>query len=222
MIRPGVTNEDPRIQNLVVGDHRAGARVQVFGEEGEPVVRAIVRLLDDSTGKKVYTDYKGQCVVEAKEFPVKVSLTGFGYGEKKVSLEAGKNNKVILARGMTIELHTKAKAIGKDPDYHLGFFIYHVDARGRGVTGHVYEHAVPYQRLQFDARGRATIPVPGPGTYEVQPRVYILGKDNVGRGGWVGKSPFPRIQVVAHKTSQSFEIHVSAGDLADAIRRYSK
>jgi hypothetical protein len=112
--------------------------------------------------------------------------------------------------------------IGKDPDYNLGFLIYHWEPKAGGAARHVYGHTFPYNKRYFDAKGRASIPVPGPGTYQVHPLVYISGKDNIGRGGGLAMKPFPRFEVVAGKPSQQFEIHIPSGVLADAVRRYSK
>jgi len=220
LIRSGETNEDPRLQGIALGSSLPGAEIEVFGEGGEPISRAIIRPLSKRANTE-YADHKGHLTLHAEKFPVAVMVSGFGYAEKKASLKVGKN-KVVLSRGLTIELHTKVPTIGKDPDYHLCFMIYHVETKSGAATRHVYDHTFPYDRRYFDAAGKASIPVPGPGTYEIQPLVYVSGKDNIGRGGSLPMKSFPRIQVVAGKPSQRFEIHIPAGVLADTVRKHAK
>jgi len=223
LIQPGATNRDPRIQNIVLFDDRSGAQaqVEVLGAGGEPVSRPLVRRLDGKGGGTTYGDHKGRCTLQAEKFPLEVLVSGFGYGEKRVLLKAGQN-RVTLGPAVTITLITSAKSIGKDPAYQLGFMIYHVPSGPESFFRHVYDHTFPYNRRYFDAQGRASVPLPGPGTYEVHPYVFILGKDNLGRGGEVPLGSFPRIEVVAGKASQRFDIPIPAGVLADAVQRYSK
>ncbi|TDJ66446.1 MAG: hypothetical protein E2O39_16445 [Planctomycetota bacterium] len=96
--------------------------------------------------------------------------------------------------------------------YHAG------DEDERGSR--VYPGGIPWDRMYFDADGEAVLPVPGPGTYFVVPRVYVDSEDNVGRGGALGLTPGPRIEVLELSEVQTFPIAIPQPLVDATVRRF--
>ena len=147
-------------------------------------------------------------------------VTAFGYRDVHLTgVDADRD--VVLEPALRIRLVTSAKSQGHDPDYHLGFFLCHVDANGRRARM-VYERSFPYYRMYFDADGSASLPMPGPGVYEVAPRVYVSGKDNVGRGGMLPGVPATRIEVAETSEEQAFRIEILQAVVDAAVQAHAR
>ena len=214
-IASGEVNRDPRIQGLSIPCGRHKLTFVVTGELHDPITGAAV----EGVGfRNVLTDDRGVAVLRPAELPVDVRVTAFGYRNVRLT-DVREDREVVLTEGLRIRLVTDARPIGRDPAYHLGFFVYHVDERGhRGPP--VYGRSLPYDRMYFDARGEALLPMPGSGTYVVEPRVHVGSKDNVGRGGRLPLEPSPRITVLDTEELQTFRIVIPQHVLEATVQSY--
>jgi len=213
----GQVTRDPRIQGLRLEESGAHVELLVVDEKSQPV-RARVRMpgVDDFG---VRTDSNGKVTIRPPRLPVDVEVLAFGFRRATVRGVTG-DRRIRLERGLPVRFVTGAKPIGKDPDYHLSFFLYHADATGRR-TGLVYGRDFPYQKRYFDERGVVELRLPGPGTYVVRPHVFV-DKGNIGRGGDIDLKPLPRFTVVEQATVQEFRIEIPDRLVEAAVKKAAK
>lgn len=215
LIVSGETNRDPRTQGLSIHGGTTKLTVVVKDDLGVPIPRAAV---ETANFRYVLTDSHGVARLRPAELPVNLHVSAFGYREVRLT-DVQNDLEVTLTTALQIRLVTDARPIGLDPDYHLGMFIYYVNARGNQGSI-VYGGTLVHNRMKFDAEGQALLPVPGPGTYVVVPKVYVRNKDNVGRGGSLQLDPSPRITVLDTEELQTFHIDIPQHVLDATVQRY--
>ncbi|HEX5052707.1 MAG TPA: carboxypeptidase-like regulatory domain-containing protein [Planctomycetota bacterium] len=216
VIVAGETNRDPRIQALSIAGTAAVLTVHVTDHAGAPIERAVV----EGGGSSVLTDAAGLARLRPAQLPADVHVTAFGHRDVQRT-GVREDLDVALDPALRIRLVTDARPQGHDPDYQLGFFLYHVDGGGRR-RAMVYGRSFPFERMYFDTTGAAALPVPGPGCYEVAPRVFVHGKDNVGRGGMLPIQPAPRFTVLETAGVQTFEVPIPQAVIDVAVREYDR
>ncbi|MEE8468589.1 MAG: hypothetical protein V3T22_09045, partial [Planctomycetota bacterium] len=210
----GTVNRDPRIQEMSILGNTTKLTLRVHDESHDPIARAAVEI---AGLHHALTDRQGVATLRPAELPIDVRVTAFGY--RDVHLDAVQEDRVVvLTKGLQVRLVTDAKPIGIDPTYHLGFSIYHVHEQGHR-SSRIYGRSIHYDRMYFDAAGEALLPMPGPGIYEVVPRVYLDRGDGVGRGARLPIDPSPRITVLEMEDLQSFIIVIPERALESAVRR---
>jgi hypothetical protein len=214
----GETNRDPRIQGLTIRGTAATLTLRVTDRSGAPIERAAVECA--GAAFPVLSNAAGVTKLRPASLPADVRVSAFGYRDVQMSGVAADRD-VALEPGLRVRLTTDAKPQGHDPDYQLGFFLHHVDAEGR-LGRMVYAGSFPYDRMSFDADGQATLPVPGPGAYDVVPKVFVSGKDGVGRGGGLPIRPLPRITVQEVEGLQTFRIAIPQSVVDAAVREHDR
>ena len=220
IVVPGQVNRDPRIQGMEVRGSVQKLEVRVVDAEGKPIERASVSVTGIAEGQSSTTGRDGRLVLRLASLPVNLHVTAFGYRpETRKNVETAQ--RIRLRGALRVKLRTAARPHGKDPEYRLGFYLFHVDQKGRR-GGKAYGYVFPWDREYFDAEGEARVPLPSPGVYELVPRVYVPGKDNVGRGGYVDLKPHPRFTVRETPELQEFEIPIPQGFVDTAVKKYAK
>ena len=216
-ILPGETNRDPRLQGIHLTDTGHKLRIRVRDESGNPISGGHVDLLRASWRDTTATDHRGLAVLLVPGLPVGVRVSCYGYSVVEIpALESDRT--VTLRRGLSVRLVTDAKTVGKNPNYSLGGFIYHV--RPDGKTGRrAYGLHYPHEKVHFDSARRIECMLPGPGTYEFHPWFYYQSNDNVGRGGSPKMTSYPRFTVREDSQLQIFQIHIPEAAIQAEVQR---
>ena len=212
VIVPGETNRDPRLQGLAVAGLPPKLRVTVQDSEGRAVQGASVQILGQKAAYAPRSSSRGHIDVRPERLPANLSVQAFGY--RPARFEGVRSDRVVkLASALRIKISVDVQTVGRDPAYHLGFFLYHLDEKGR-QQGRVYGNLFPWDRIYFDDKGVTRLPVPRPGKYLLSPYVFLSGKDNIGRGGTFAQSKRLEFTVVESEEEQVFPLSIDRAALA--------
>ncbi|MHC4852953.1 MAG: hypothetical protein ACYTF5_13145 [Planctomycetota bacterium] len=220
MITPGETNKDPRIQGIKIIGSVPRLKITVVDESGRPIAGARAAVLSQKGAYSGIADSRGRLILRPTKLPADIEVAAFGFRKKRLA-GLRKDQEVSLARGLAVRFVTDATPIGRDPAYHLGFFLFHVDTRGRRGNM-VYGSLFPYDRMYFDENGETRLLLPRAGIYELSPRIFLSGKDGVGTGGTVRQEKLLHFTVKELETEQTFRFPISAAALAETVRRYAR
>jgi hypothetical protein len=213
----GETNRDPRAQRITLQDdvHRLSLRIETTS--GEPIPRALV--LGDDFRSQV-TDDDGRATLLVRTLPVDVRVAALGYRDVRLA-GVGEDRIITLARGTMVRVRTDVPPSGERPQYRLSLFVYHTNDAGLRAAL-VFPPGLPTGQLDFDAASEVLLPMPGPGTYILEPHITVTGEDGVGRGGAIPLDPVRRIVVEDVIDVQAFDLHVPAGVLSEHVRRHGQ
>lgn len=214
VITAGVVNEDPRLQDIVIGAAVRRVLVKVLDPDLHPVPRAIVRRLDDAgRGEARWTNGQGEVTCALFGGASRLVVGAPGSRMRIVDGAAGEIE-VILQPGIRVRLTTSARMTDGEPPCRLEAGIHPCDDRGRDAAHRILDPTAADHA--FDAAGEIVALLPDPGLYRVRPMLRFLHPDGTptGRAQWVTGAE--RVITVEDAGAvQSFPIEIPA-DLIEA------
>jgi hypothetical protein len=159
----------------------------------------------------------GICRVRAKQLPVDVDISAFGYLRQRL-MGVDADREVVLEDGYPIRLRAGVASHGSSPKYLLGVMMFFSGDQG-ALRGPTWLLEIPWDKERFDDHGELELRMPAAGTYECRLQVTVLRDDGVGSGAIVQLASMPRITVLPSAEEQVFELAIPQSAVDEAVER---
>jgi hypothetical protein len=217
LVRAGETCRDPRIQGLHIESELLAVKIRVVDRASNPVANVAASIVGAGDVQPILSAADGICRVRAKQYPVDVDISAFGFLRRRLT-RVDADCEVVLDEGYPIRLRASVASHGSKPRYLLHVTIYSVDDQGL-LRSPVWGRECPPGQNKLDEHSELALRMPAAGVYECRISIVVLHDEGFASGGMVEFAPAPRITVLSSAEEQVFNLAIPQSAIDEAIER---